>query len=645
MIFRFFLSWLLLFCSEITFSATPRPHYLNSKEPFTSPTLNRTIIKTFKLDLKILLLTASGTNDPNFVLAKKSLQDIGLIFETVILTKNGTRLNSGSLSLTNPDGSGKYYGIITTSGELPYQRKDNIWESALTTNQWDELKNYEAKFNVRRVSLFTVPNEKIGMSLATAKLDDNTLKLASNANSYASGINLKAEFPLDKVWLFETKIKNESMASSFLIFKNSNLAATMVKFPDDRQQLHLFFEQSIYSMASIALSPVWIKWLTRNIFIGKRRIYLNPQVDDVFLATSMWSPSGSTNEYRISADDFQSYDNFQNLVLRPLTDNPNFKTEMAINGYGVNEYGTYANDLLFKKARQLIKDFNWISHTWSHLDLDPATYNETSQEITQNYQTAQYLGVWGTSNYSHNSMVTPKITGLFNSEAMRALANQRINFVVGDDSLPQFVNQTNPHLGLYTRSGIYIIPRHATEIYFDTSTPEELVSKYNYLHRKELKKELSFSQILKREEDRSVADLLSFNYAPWMFHQANMKKFKAKQAEDSLLSIWLKQITNGLRKYSTLPILNTKMNDLKDLYLNREKFENCQFRGQVNIQNFNIVRIYATSTKPCNVAMTGVQGSGLGITQENYGPDTTMILSLDGKMTRSVILNQAVSFN
>lgn len=628
-------------CLTVCFSVS----LLHAKESdrFLVPKNPQALI-SYKLDLKILLLTATDSvvADPSFHLAKKALQNLGINFEVWALTKNGVRVNSGELQLTNPDGSGKFYGIITSTRDLGYQRPDLNWESALTPAQWAELKKFELTYSIRRVAMTSVPTAEMGLRETPARLSENTLKLSKNSLPYAYGIQSNTQPKLDKVWHYETKIENDALARAFLSYKNSKVAAAEIKYPDGREELHFFFEQSPLSLASIVISPLWIKWLTRNIHVGKRRMYLNIQVDDLFLDTALWdtgtqtTPPDGTEGFRISAEDLSAFTEFQNNTLRPILGNQTYRTEMAYNGIGIIENGDYQEDLLFLKSHELAKDFYWVSHTWDHLDLDLASFQDTRQELLLNFQTAQYLEVWGTSIFSANSMVTPKISGLFNPEAMRALAEQGINYVVGDDSRPELVNIYNQHLGIYTHSNIYIIPRNATDIFYDTSLPQELVSKFNVIYSAVLKKHFTLDDIYNQEEARALPELLSFDSAPWMFHQANLKKFKFNKNEESLLSLWLKKITTGIRKYSTLPILNVKMNDLKNLYMDREKFEKCNFHGQIEVQNFHVIRITATSLNSCKVAISGIFGKGIGVSQEMYGPDKNIVISLDGKNVRAV---------
>lgn len=634
---------------------------LHQSHPYTNPLQKIAPLPNYKVDFKILILSATDNpvNEPTYLESQKALQSLGMPFDVMVLTKNGIRQNTGALNLINADGSGKYYGIVTTTGELAFQSSPDVWDSALTNTQWEELKNYEAQYSVRRVSLYTFPSDLIGASLIAGKENGNPnyLIFTSAVAPFASGIPTAAKPPLKETWLLPAKIINATLTKSFMLFKDSTVAATTSKFTDGREQLHFFFDQSIYIAGSSIIAPVWIKWLTRNSFVGKRRIYLGVEIDDMYLETDIWDPATQTTPedgskiYRVNANDIAAAVDFQNNYLRPTTANPNYRFEIAYNGGGVIDAGGYANDALFKKTKTVATSFNWLSHTWDHEDLTNLNYQQTTNELTQNYVPPKNLLVWGTNYFSMNSMVTPGISGLFNPNALKAIFDQNIVTVTGDNSRPELVNEANPYIGLYTTiadngfAGVFILPRHATEVYYNTTTKAEMTSLYNFLYRDYFGFDSTFAQIMVREEELALTHLLRFEPAPFMFHQANLKRFLVNGTYESLLSTWMRQILNGIRKYSSLPVLNYKLNDLRQIYNTRQSFEKCGFKGQLEVANFQITKLNANSSSACQVAVTGISGTGTGISQETYGPDSTLLISMDGVNGKSITITNPIPVN
>jgi hypothetical protein len=77
---------------------------------------------------------------------------------------------------------------------------------------------------------------------------------------------------------------------------------------------------------------------------------------------------------------------------------------------------------------------------------------------------------------------------MFNGEALRAMYDLGIRNVVGDNSRPELV-PSNLYHGYYTTvavnkySGIYVIPRQSTNIYYDASQTVDITNQYNDKYR------------------------------------------------------------------------------------------------------------------------------------------------------------------
>lgn len=333
-------------------------HHLHSAHPFENPRQKIAPLPNYKVDFKFLILSATGNPDlePSLSEAKKALQSIGMPYDVITLTKNGAIISTAPLQLLNADGSGKYYGVITTSGELAFEANNGNWDTALTPSQWEDLKTYEAQFSVRRVSLYTYPSDLIGAQAIPGRENGNPnyLIFTSLATPHASGFQLSAKPPLVGTWLYPARITNSALAKSFMLFKDSTVASVTAKYTDGREQLHFFFDQSIYIQGSVIIAPIWIKWLSRNAYIGKRRLYLEPQIDDMFLSAGLWDPATQTapedgsRDYRVKNNDVQTLIDFQNNYLRPTSTNPNFRLEIAYNGEGIIDNGGYNSGIYIK---------------------------------------------------------------------------------------------------------------------------------------------------------------------------------------------------------------------------------------------------------------------------------------------------------
>lgn len=94
--------------------------------------------------------TASGFS------ATSGFKGYGIPFELVIVPQGGASLPSLNDSATQ----GNYGGIVVLS-EVAYSY-DDLWASALTTSQWQELYDYQTAFGVRMVRIDVYPGPNFG---------------------------------------------------------------------------------------------------------------------------------------------------------------------------------------------------------------------------------------------------------------------------------------------------------------------------------------------------------------------------------------------------------------------------------------------------------------------------------------------------
>jgi hypothetical protein len=126
--------------------------------------------------------------------------------------------------------------------------------------------------------------------------------------------------------------------------------------------------------------------------------------------------------------------------------------------------------------------------------------------------------------FSSKCMVTPQISGLLNGDALSALVANGITCAVGDNTWPAlFTNPANPYHALRTTAakngydGFTILPRFATEIYYNCSIPAQNEALYNNLYRSYFGGDSTIDQIVAREALRVVRDgLLKLRHDPYM---------------------------------------------------------------------------------------------------------------------------------
>jgi hypothetical protein len=117
--------------------------------------------------------------------------------------------------------------------------------------------------------------------------------------------------------------------------------------------------------------------------------------------------------------------------------------------------------------------FGWVSHTFSHENLDNATFSDVYNEITFNQHHASVLGIDNATIWSPHGLVPPAISGLHNGDALQAFYENGITSVVGDSTRPVLSNPDNAYWPLITTvnnngyAGVQIVQRWNTRIFFE----------------------------------------------------------------------------------------------------------------------------------------------------------------------------------
>lgn len=85
------------------------------------------------------------------------LQGYGISYQQVIVPQEGV-----TLPILNSSATSGTYGAIVTISELSYDY-NNTWQSALTSDQWNEIYAYQEAFGVRLVRLDVFPEPAFGV--------------------------------------------------------------------------------------------------------------------------------------------------------------------------------------------------------------------------------------------------------------------------------------------------------------------------------------------------------------------------------------------------------------------------------------------------------------------------------------------------
>jgi hypothetical protein len=413
-----------------------------------------------------------------------------------------------------------------------------------------------------------------------------------------------------------------------------------------RESLALTFAQAPSLLHSLSLIHDVVRWVTRGVFLGDRHVYLASQIDDLFLASDLYPHCGACVDggvdaaalsqggvstigdggtvdgvtYRITDLDLQALADWQaGRRANPITADLRF--DWALNGFGSRE-----SDPLTIRARALGAAFKWISHTWDHATFDGISYADALAELTRNDTLVAALGL---QPCDARNLVTPAVSGLNNPEAMRAAFDAGARFLVGDTSVAGW-NNPSPNAGIYSQyqSGILIIPRRPTNLFFNVSTPDKWQAEYNAIYRGYWGRDLSYDEILDFEASVLLQDLLRGANDPWMFHQANARDYGGGR---SLLSDLHDSVLAKYGAVSRLPIVSHTMDELGGRVAMRMAYDQSQAMAVIGPGAQITVRVVNAAVVPvtglCTPAAETYAGQKISYLALAAGAEATLSLS------------------
>ncbi|KNC87090.1 hypothetical protein SARC_00766 [Sphaeroforma arctica JP610] len=619
-------------------------------------------------------------------------------------------LHENSLPAMQDSTGPLFNAIVLTSAEL-MMAGDNAGEymPALDGEGWSQLYEYAETYNVRITVMHTTQNADtalLGTGEGTSDAQviewlDNPMSLSLN-----DSVPLTAKLPLGQgeSWVYPVKISSGSRhILPFMKFQGDTGVAGFIRQCYNRDEMHFTFAPNQFFNSTYVIGDVWFHWVNKGVYLGQRRVLLSPQVDDVFLATEYYNIEANRQAldgepmHRANATDMIILRDFQKKVN---ADNPGWdiRYELAINGQGWGEFATFNGDLdvpLDNMNDNLLEyrdDFFWVTHTWSHMDLycieskceelGYTPYNVSFEELNLNVEFAQstlFTGIKYSNgtvgerlvdlnniwNWSPESIVTPRISGLNRSESIQAMLDFGIKTAVGDNTRTD-LQAPNPYHtfmtevgGLTTNEKMHVIARYATRVYFDVSLPEESVAEFNSFYgphcygwneegpivfkgRKcnttsfRYDRDLELNEIMDIEGASTALNLFKKRADPYMFHQANMKAFWWDGEHQSLLSMWTKHVIKSYREFSNLPVITMKMDDLRKHYDERAARDNCGIDArQIHKSGSATVGLRVRTSNACKVKLSRSTGATMqfgtsrrrATETDGYGFDET--LSID----------------
>jgi hypothetical protein len=488
--------------------------------------------------MRVLVLSADGT-ETVLPAIREALDYHSVPHDLWIASQRPGQLDAAALA---SGCAGRYQGVILTTGALSYTPDGGqTFLSALTPPEWVALRTYEAQFGVREVSWYVFPGADQGLNTTLVGQDTGASPINATLTSAGQAVfpyvNAANPIPITLAWTYLTTAADASVTPLLVDGAGHVLMSTRIG-PDGRETLAMTYDSNPYLLHEVILAHGLVEWVTKGIYLGEYRVYLTPQIDDLYNDNDLWA-GGS---YRMTATDVTSMQTWQ-LAIQAIAGNGGFRLAFPFNG----SYSTLL-DLLSITLTPVNATYNFISHTWTHQQLDAVSYNTALNEFKKN----DNFGKNHFLNYSTSALVTPEISGLMNPNAMRAAKDVGVKYMVSDTSRVGW-NNPRPNIGIYStlEPSILFVPRRPTNLFFNVSVPTRWVDEYNSIYASYWGRNLTYAEVLDKESQFLLFYMLRGDIDPQMYHQANMRAYDGAH---SLLSDLHDLALQKLRKYSNLPM-------------------------------------------------------------------------------------------
>jgi hypothetical protein len=576
--------------------------------------------------MKVLVL-AGNTSEQSYQSITTYLAQIGVPYQAVALKtitadSSGNRLSKVALS-NSATGQGLYQGIILTDSTFAA-----CGSSCLSATDWTTLNTYATQFSVRIASYYTDPAAQWGL-VPVGAVGSYTAASPLNVTLTTAGVAvfpyLNSANPIPvagqgtsavKAYLATATAAANEITTPLLTSGAYTVAVTHTTAAG-QEILALTMDNAPTLTHSFAFGYGVINWVTKGMFLGSRKVYMNNETDDLLLGNWEYAPSqhpaceapNTCPTYFETGPDLQALATWQaHLQSNPVFQN--YRHTFAVNGVGTTWFDS--TDPIWAAMKSLNSQFWWISHTWDHPNLDcystsktgaciPATSAQSLSELNQNITTIPTLGV----TFDGLGMVTPFNSGLTNTAFLQAAAQVGIKYIV-DPVLP-----ATPNTGIASAvASILFVTRLNNDLYYDVSSPlsganGSWLDEYNAEYgpggtTPTYNQNQTYSQILDTVSQQLLQTNV-FTYSPYVMesHIANVSTY------DGTHSVFTDLIDLMVTKYEklfTLPVISLKLEDIGALLQARTNYNNS---GVVGVYTPG-VSVVLTTTAAATIPVTGL---------------------------------------
>lgn len=599
--------------------AAPQVDHLgerNARDVLAAPAAKRVTQK--------VLLVRPSYDSPAYLAAKDALSRIGIPYsETSAGALPALWRSEGGVNICN------FNSVLFALG-------GSITDAA----ERQKIVDFELACGAREAIWYTWPvAAEMGLTpiSGTAAPFTATLEQTTAARAFFSRVKPTAQLSVHDSYAFPS---TPGATTTPLLRGAGGVIMAINKTADGREQLVSTVDQSPYLHYSMALEYDMLRWLTKGIFVGKKRTYFTAQVDDVFLDNFMWDPDanqttdieGVSRTFRISGEDVNDFVAWQTAMKATLPSGSTFITDMAFNGLGAAS----TSDPLVAASRNAGTKLTWTNHTWDHVNMDLMLRADAKTEVRSNCKRARALVLNG---FSCLDLVTPEISGLTNRGAVLGILDAGARWVVSDSSrtaalFPQAPGD-NPSFNVGRANAIdarlYQIPRHPTTVYYNVDTPDVHVDEYQYMYADYWAARgnptVDYAFVQDKGSDFAFAYMLQGNIDPLMFHQANLANYARGSDNRSLYGDYVKATFDKYLALTSAPILTLSQVQIGEAMIARDKLDKCGVTATIIESVWGARSLELRAANGCTIPVTGISKSLYGKV-ETYGVERTTNVTL-----------------
>lgn len=614
------------------------------------------IISDPLVGMKVLVLYKSGEADGVYAMIQAALEILGVPYNAI---DTGLGAPDGTVEendLWDGVNRGFYQAVFITTS--------NVWSTHLDATERSLIEAYERAFNVRQVTLYAFPNAaEYGLVFQSVAPSPLNAALTAEGQAVFSYLRPDVSIPFIDVYGYQAQPEVGADVTTLMQDPAGHTLLAVFRPGDGREHMALtmssFYPAIPRSNIHARLLPYgMITWATRGVFLGQRHVYFAPQPDDALALGNTWDPISHQyvqNNYRNEPSDL---DNLVGWMVALRASKPNaagFRIEMPFNAREVFEgdppevvNGQIVPNTLTAKAVELQSQFTWLNHTYSHADLDFASYTVCSDEISHNNSAAAMLGF---TDFSQATLLTGDYSGMGrsnpptapNANLASAAYSAGVRYILVNESDPLFKNPS-PNTGIPhpLQSQILEVPRYANNIFYSPTNPTEEVDLYNWIYCPGYAADpintplcYDYEYIIDSVTNQALGFMLDFSINPTMFHMNNLDAYDAEG--HTLMTDFIEALYGKYNTYynNNVPVLSLRTQEIGANMRDRMAYNAAGISGELACGN-------QITLRTVNATRIPVTGISYGSNVETYAgqPISTMVMAAGATL---VIAGEPVS--